>query len=487
MATKNIGFVADLVGAAQIRGVDAVVRVLSIGDPIYDGDVLSTGPGANILLEFFNGNQLKLDENVELLLDVTVSNGLDAFPDDLVDSLTQLRGLAAEEIEEVVDEAGEEGLDANASSRDYAQDVQPTAIYSREASEGVVDTPGGPLDFSGSVFTTQDSSELVGFSESETGEVPSLPSSPPPSLPSSPPPSYGSVDVDVVANDTDVDGTIDPTTVVITSGPSNGTVSVNGTTGVVTYTPNADYFGADSFSYTVADDVGNTSDPAAVNLTITNVNDAPVAVVDTGATDQDAILSVPAGTGVLSNDTDLDGDTLIVSAVNGVAASVGNPITLASGASLTLNADGSYDYDPNGAFAGLAVGATNTDSFDYTVSDGNGDSDFATVTITLTGTNNNAPVATDDTDATDQNTPILGSSVLTNDIAAVFGEVVAAGHGQRRRIVRARDRDRRRGKITAAVTVDDSIREAISVGDAVGETIEGAVRVVVIATIRPQS
>jgi VCBS repeat-containing protein len=190
---------------------------------------------------------------------------------------------------------------------------------------------------------------------------------------------------------------------------------VNGTTGVVTYTPNADYFGADSFSYTVADDVGNTSDPAAVNLTITNVNDAPVAVVDTGATDQDAILSVPAGTGVLSNDTDLDGDTLIVSAVNGVAASVGNPITLASGASLTLNADGSYDYDPNGAFAGLAVGATNTDSFDYTVSDGNGDSDFATVTITLTGTNNNAPVATDDTDATDQNTPILGSSVLTND------------------------------------------------------------------------
>ena len=62
MATKNIGFVADLVGAAQIRGVDGVIRVLSIGDLIYDGDVLSTAPGAEILLEFFNGSQLKVGE-----------------------------------------------------------------------------------------------------------------------------------------------------------------------------------------------------------------------------------------------------------------------------------------------------------------------------------------------------------------------------------------------------------------------------------------
>jgi len=188
-----------------------------------------------------------------------------------------------------------------------------------------------------------------------------------------------------LANDSHTGGTIDPTTVVITAGPGNGAVSVNSVTGVVTYTPNPNYFGPDSFRYTVAGNNGRASSPAVVNLTVMNVNDAPVSVLDSGATNQDAILIVPAGSGVLSNDTDLDGDTLIVSEVNGVAANVGTQIALASGALLTLSADGSYDYNPNGAFSGLAVGATTTDSFAYTVADAVGDTDTATVTITIVG------------------------------------------------------------------------------------------------------
>jgi hypothetical protein len=65
MATKNIGFVRDLEGAAQIRGVDGVIRVLSIGDAVYDGDLLTTAPGAKVLIEFFNGSQLSLGESTE--------------------------------------------------------------------------------------------------------------------------------------------------------------------------------------------------------------------------------------------------------------------------------------------------------------------------------------------------------------------------------------------------------------------------------------
>ena len=61
------------------------------------------------------------------------------------------------------------------------------------------------------------------------------------------------------------------------------------------------------------------------------------------------------------------------------------PVILASGAQLTLNADGSMVYDPNGQFEYLDVGETDTDSFTYTVSDGNGGTDTATVTITISG------------------------------------------------------------------------------------------------------
>ncbi|MCF2146426.1 FG-GAP-like repeat-containing protein [Desmonostoc muscorum LEGE 12446] len=111
-------------------------------------------------------------------------------------------------------------------------------------------------------------------------------------------------------------------------------------------------------------------------------NNPPTATDDTATTNEDTAVSG----NVLTNDSDTDtGDILTVAAVNGVAASVGNQITLASGALLTLNADGSYNYNPNGQFESLAVGQTGSDSFTYTISDGQGGTSDATVTITIDG------------------------------------------------------------------------------------------------------
>ena len=67
--------------------------------------------------------------------------------------------------------------------------------------------------------------------------------------------------------------------------------------------------------------------------------------------------------------------------LNNTGGNVGSPITLASGARLTLNADGSYEYDPNDVFDGLAVGATDTDSFTYTVTDPTGATSDATTAM----------------------------------------------------------------------------------------------------------
>ena len=82
-------------------------------------------------------------------------------------------------------------------------------------------------------------------------------------------------------------------------------------------------------------------------------------------------------------DLDVDGDVLTVSAINGAAGDVGSQIGLSSGALLLLNADGSFSYDPNGAFAALAYGETGVDSFEYTIDDGQGGSDIALVTLNV--------------------------------------------------------------------------------------------------------
>lgn len=106
-----------------------------------------------------------------------------------------------------------------------------------------------------------------------------------------------------------------------------------------------------------------------------------VARADTGSTGEASVLN---GTTVFANDTDLD-SALAIALVNGVAASFGSVVTLTSGAKLTVNADGTYSYDPNHVFDALNTGQTATDSFTYTLAGGHLVTGTATVTITING------------------------------------------------------------------------------------------------------
>ena len=85
---------------------------------------------------------------------------------------------------------------------------------------------------------------------------------------------------------------------------ANGTVTFAG--GSVTYTPNGNFNGSDSFTYTVSDGNGGT-DTATVNVTVNPVNDAPVAADDSATTDEDTPVTV----NVVANDTDVEDDTLV--------------------------------------------------------------------------------------------------------------------------------------------------------------------------------
>ena len=170
--------------------------------------------------------------------------------------------------------------------------------------------------------------------------------------------------INVLANDGDADG--DTLTVLSVTQGSNGSVVNNGTS--VSYTPNPDYFGPDSFAYTVSDGNGGL-DTATVNVNVSNINDAPVANNDNYTMNQDTTLNVPAP-GVLANDTDIDGNPLTAVYVSGNGPNHGM---------LTLNADGSFSYTPDPGFTGI-------DTFDYVSNDSAEDSNSATVTITINDT-----------------------------------------------------------------------------------------------------
>ena len=190
--------------------------------------------------------------------------------------------------------------------------------------------------------------------------------------------------IDLIGNDTDVDG--DTLTVqsiagtAITPGTaqtiavSNGTVNVSAA-GVVTFTPDANYNGPIAFTYVVSDGQGG-SDTGSVSGTINPINDDPTAVADSYSTDEDTPLNIPAN-GVLGNDSDVDGDTLTVQSH-----------TAASNGTVVVNGDGSFSYTPNADYNG-------SDSFTYTVTDGNGGTATATVTITINPVNDD-PVAVAD-------------------------------------------------------------------------------------------
>ncbi|HEV7660426.1 MAG TPA: VCBS domain-containing protein [Allosphingosinicella sp.] len=144
-------------------------------------------------------------------------------------------------------------------------------------------------------------------------------------------------------------------------------------------------------TYTMTDGQGAT-DTATLTITVTGIDDAPVAHADAFVINEATVLSgnllADNGSGA---DADVDDPAPTISAVNGLAGNVGSQITLSSGALLTVNANGTFTYNPNGAFNTTPAsnsGASNLtvpDSFTYTLTGGG----TATVSLTITGLDTN--------------------------------------------------------------------------------------------------
>jgi len=214
----------------------------------------------------------------------------------------------------------------------------------------------------------------------------------------------------LLGNDTDADN--DSLTITSVQGAKHGSVALS--SGNVVFTPDANYNGPASFTYTVSDGQGATT-TGTVNVNVAAVNDAPVAGADTVNATEDTPLVLAAAT-LLGNDTDADNDSLTITSVQGathgtVALSSGNVV-----------------FTPAANYNGPA-------SFTYTASDGHGGTTTGTVNVNVTAVND-APVAGNDSVAVAAGTPLVlaPATLLANDTdvdgnALTIASVQGATHG----------------------------------------------------------
>ena len=221
----------------------------------------------------------------------------------------------------------------------------------------------------------------------------------------------------VLANDSDIDGdrlTVSKFTINGTDYAA-GTVATLaagsftlGSDGKYTFTPATSWNGnVPAITVTITD--GNLSSTSTLNLTVTAVNDAPIAVTDTNTVAEDTV----ATGNVLTNDMDVDGDTLTVTnfTVSGVTKLAGQTTVLSGVGSLTVNANGSYTFTPAANWNGNVPQVTYTTTDGTLVSTGK-------LLVTITAVND-GPVAVNDAKSAVEDTPLQGN-VLANDSDVEF-------------------------------------------------------------------
>ncbi|MBB1520587.1 retention module-containing protein, partial [Aquipseudomonas guryensis] len=220
----------------------------------------------------------------------------------------------------------------------------------------------------------------------------------------------GSVLIDLAGNDTDSDDGIDPSSIVITGNPANGTVTVNAD-GTVSYQHNGSETTGDSFTYTIKDASGQVSNPVTVTVGVTPSNDAPVAVADSASVAEGGSVLIDLAGNDTDSDDGIDPSSIVIT---------GNP----ANGTVTVNADGTVSYQHNGS-------ETTGDSFTYTIKDASGQvSNPVTVTVGVTPSND-APVAVADAASVAEGGSVLidlAGNDTDSDDGLDLGSIVITGN-----------------------------------------------------------
>ncbi len=389
-----IATVQSIVGQVFAVSADGARRLLVEGDRLFKGDEVLTGDTGMVTLKLADGRTLDLGRDSQWS-----------------ESDTSVAAQEAQTAQQVVSPGDEVAQlqQAIEAGMDPTQTLEATAAGPGAGGGGSGGAGGGHsfvmLDATGEVLEAS-----VGFETSGLGEFASpddqtrepLQNQAPEFLDGNGAP-QGPLNLQT-AEDTPINGSFntrdvngDLVTLTITRAPTNGTLVLN-PNGTWTYTPSQDYNGPDSFVVTASDGRG-ASTPLTVNLTVTPVNDAPVAsgtyestVEDTEADDTFADIK-----GQLTA-TDVD-DTVLTWSGSATGAY----------GELTVNADGSYTYviDATKVNA-LGQGENASENFTVTVRDPSGASDTRVISINIIGSND-TPIAEADVAELSEDTSIKGA------------------------------------------------------------------------------
>jgi len=440
-------------------GTDSWIEA-QVGMSLEIGDIVKSGDSSSAEITFFDGSTIELQAGTEIevaSLNISTDTGSTTI------SLKQALGDTVSRVTNLVD---------------------PASRYEIETPAGVAAVRGSVMLVSviedGTTWITNKKGNMWGIAQGVELKIPEfrqciiIPGQPPRliSLGGGGGGGGGSerIVTDLAIDKSDSSDPVDPGTNLIytlqitNNGPSDSTgiVVVDALPSGVSFVSATDGGTYDSGSHTVSWAIGTLANGAStsVNITVTvnesttadiitntatvdanerdrypandtttedttiDVNDPPLAEDDAAITDEDNPVTV-AALGVLNNDSDPDvGDTLTVTAVD------------TSGTLGTVTAwyaDGSFTYDPDGKFEYLQAGGSTTDSFTYTVSDGNGSTDTATVTITINGVNDAPTSISLDNSSVAENQPsgtaVGGFSTTDPDTGDTFTYSLVSGEG----------------------------------------------------------
>ncbi|QLG89639.1 retention module-containing protein [Chitinibacter bivalviorum] len=407
-SANHTGVVTQVMGEVKVLTLAGEIKTLQVGDKVNVGDTIQTGSDGAVSISLDGGGTISVGRS-------------DSMP------------LTNEMFAALVAPADNAAADAAKIQELIAQGADPTQVAAASAAGA-----GGGED-GGHSFVVLDSPESrvavdTGFATTPVIQSVSLippdasnaitPTNTPPVAnndtftPASPPNALNDAlntnedtplviqGTTLLANDSDADG--NPLTIIGVGTAGNGTVILNAD-GSITYTPNANYNGPDSFTYTISDGQGGTS-TATVTVGVTPVNDPPVLLnpENLAPLGDDVSVTTPEDTPVGGKlaATDVDGDTLTFSLTGNQPAH----------GTVTVNADGTWLYTPNTNYNG-------PDSFTALVDDGKGGTDTLVVNIGVTPVNdppvlvnpeNLAPLGDDVSVTTPEDTPIGGKLAATD-------------------------------------------------------------------------
>ena len=409
-----VAIVKSLVGQVFAVSLDGLKRQIFEGERVLQGEQVLTGLGGEVTLQLANGEVLSVAQNSNWQAgQAEPADSTQAPASELEQAIAA--GLdPTTELEATAAGAGTGGGTGGAAGGGHSFVMLDETGQQLEATVGF-ETAGlafatGEQDEELGELATTDTAAEIGEPE-EPGE-PSINTAPTAQADAFTINEDGTVSIDVLSNDSDLDGDALTITAVdgqaIAEGTSvsvnNGTVTL--TNGQLVFTPDANYNGPANFSYTISDGVASST--ASITGTVAAVNDAPVAVDDSLVASEDTAVTYSA-TDLLGNDSDVDGDTLTIASV-----------TSGTGGTAVLNADGTVTFTPNANFNGVA-------DFSYTVTDGTLISNTATVTVNVAAVND--PVVANDDSFSVNEDGSVSLNLLGNDSAADGGLSIQSING----------------------------------------------------------